>query len=466
MVESFLLLTCLLLTPWLVQFARHVAKQPEAIPTPTLMVTSSVLFLFLFPLIGSYASGERFDSHGPSAVRIMMTTILYWATFTGTYLLASAGARTVQPNGPRGIPTSFGVLKQVAVSTPLATAMLVYVPLVLIKLFFIKSSGLGVSGGGLAMLTLPYHLVVLRLLTQTAGDAFAALFAIHLFGRSNILRKLAAAAGIGVELVFAVMAGRRPVLYVLVLVALGSVWSGKRRQALPLLLLGISLWFLVFVFSPIFLRARELWRSPNGPDVIAAFQIAIEGSSDNREKIEAESKENIKSRMNTYRFWLEFYDHVGQQTLGGKLLLQAVVMNIPRLFTGWTKYAYGATEEAIFGTSDIANNVCLESTLDLGPSGPLVYGIIFGLLFASMDGLVVWMSHRNKYIALMAIGGIFPLLLSPEADLMAYMGALRQIVIFVFLIPLTVTVFGRKPAVRTPLQQPEHLISNHSGMAA
>jgi hypothetical protein len=430
------------------------------------MVTTTVVFLFLFPLFGGLFSGESFAGHDHSAVRIMMTTAVYWPTFTAVYLLASGRARTVQPDGPRGIPTSFGVLKEAAASTTAWKAMLVFAPLALIQLFFIRSSGLGISGGGLAMLTLPYHLVVLRLLTAGGTAAFSAIFAARLFGKAAMPERLVAAAGLATNLGFALIAGRRPVLYALGLAALGVMWTGRRRQAVSMLLLGVSVWFLVFIFSPIFLRARTIWRSPNSPGVIAAFEMAIQQSSERREALDTESKENIKQRMNSYLFWLEFYDRAGDANLGGKLLIQAVVMNIPRAIAGWAKYAYGATEEAMFGTEDIANNVCLESIIDLGPLGPVVYGIIFGLVFAALDVLVFWMSRRNKYVALMAVGEVFPYLLSPEADLMAYIGSLRQILIFSVMTVAAVAMFGPKPVTKVIGIRPGRLTRKQCAAAA
>lgn len=465
MVESILLLTCFLLTPWLVQFARHARKRPEAIPTPTWMVVTMMLFVFLFPLVTAFIQKQPFGDHGPAAIRIMLTTVLYWVTFTATYLLAAGRARTVSPDGPRGIPTCFGVLKQVAESSAVMPLTILFVILTLIKVFFLQSTGLGISGGGLVMLTLPYHLVVLRLLTQSASDAFTAIFAFHLFGKASAAGRLLAALGIAAELIFAVMAGRRPVLFTLGLVALGALWSGKRRQALALVGLGISIWFLVFVFSPIFLRAREIWRSPNGPGVIVAFQKAMEYSVENEDAVAAESAENITQRMNSYAFWIDFYERVGSQDLGGTLLIQAVVMTVPRAIAGWWKYAYGATEEAVFGTNDIANNVCLESSIDLGPLGPLAYGAVFGLLFSVIDRLVYWMSRRNKYVALMAVGSVFSLLLSPEADLMSYFGSLRQCLIFAVLTFVAVYLFGLKPANRTQILPPGGFRRKSTGFA-
>ncbi len=306
MTVAILLLTCLLLTPWLVQFARYSIKRPEAIPTPTWLVTSSFFFLFLFPLIGAFVSGESLEDRGQAAIRIMFTTIVYWVVFTGVYLLAAGRSRTVMPDGPRGIPTSFGVLKQAAESTTMAKAMIVFIPLTLIKLYFLLSSGLGMSGGGLAILDLPYHLVILRLMTTGGTTAFSTVFAMQLFGKGTQGARLAAAGGILTNLAFAVMAGRRPVLFTLALVTLGVMWSGRRRQAITVIGLGVAVWFLLYVFSPIFLRARAIWRSPDSPGVMAAFEIAMRDRDDSGDVLETESEENIKQRMNTYRFWLSF----------------------------------------------------------------------------------------------------------------------------------------------------------------
>jgi hypothetical protein len=444
MTVGILLLTCVLLTPWLVQFSRYIVKRPEAIPTPTWMVASSVLFLFLFPLVGAFFRGQRIDGFEQAAIRILITTILYWTTFTATYRLLSFKSRTVVPDGPRGVPTSFGVLKQAVATTSIKKAMVVFVPLSLVATYFARSSGIGISGGGSAMMDLPYHLVILRLMTAGGTTAFTALFAAHLFGKSSSTDKVLASGGIAVNLLFAVLAGRRPLLYSLVLFAFGVMWAGRRRQAFTMLLLGIAVWFLLFVFSPIFLRARTIWRSPNSPGVIAAFERALQEGAENQEAMDAASQENLEQRMNTYIFWLHFFEAYANESLGGALLIQAVIMTIPRAIAGFAKYAYGATEEDIFGTGDICNNVSLESYADLGLPGPIVYGVVFAIVFATIDWLIVWISRRNKYIALMAISAYFSFLLSPEADLMTYFGALRHTMILCVLTVPLVLMFGIK----------------------
>jgi hypothetical protein len=448
-----------MLSPWLVQFARYAVKRPEAIPTPTWMVTSTVVFLFVFPLFGAFFRGERIDGYDQAAVLIMITTILYWVTFTGVYRLASGRSRTVEPDGPRGIQTSFGILKQAATSMSVMKAMVVFTPLALVSIYFARSSGIGISGGGLAMLDLPYHLVVLRLLTAGGTTAFTTIFAAHLFGKATFGTKAFASGGILVNLAFALMAGRRPVLYMLVLVALGIMWAGKKRQAFTMLLLGVAVWFLIFVFSPIFLRARSIWQGPNSPGIVVAFERAIQQGVEDKEALDAVSEENIQQRMNSYLFWLQFFERYRNENLGGALLIQAALMTIPRAIAGWAKYAYGATEESIFGTKDISNNVSLESFADLGLPGPIVYGIVFGLLFAAMDWLIVWMSRRNKYIAIMAIGTVFTYLLSPEADLMSYFSSLRQIMIMAVFTFMVVLVVGVKPVAGAVTNQMRGLLS-------
>jgi len=42
MTIGLLLITCLALSPWMIQFFRYVVKRPEAIPTTSWMVTTNV----------------------------------------------------------------------------------------------------------------------------------------------------------------------------------------------------------------------------------------------------------------------------------------------------------------------------------------------------------------------------------------------------------------------------------------
>jgi len=230
--------------------------------------------------------------------------------------------------------------------------------------------------------------------------------------------------------------------------ALGMMWAGRRRKILPIVGLGLAVWFILFVFSPVFLRARTLWRTPNGPDVATAFKIAISeaGSADRAEKLGAQSKENVTARVSSYRMWLEFYEHFMNQPLGGLALAQAVLMNLPRFLVGLQKYAYGPTVEYLYGSKDISNNVCLESFLDLGPLGPFVYGAGLAVLFLAVDILIRRVALMNKYAALMAVGPMLETLVSPEAGLIGYVSMLRNTIVLALLAYFLTLVIGRRPA--------------------
>lgn len=442
-----LLLTCLVLSPWSVQFFRYVTTRPEAIPTPTWMVTTSILFLFLAPLISGLIFGENFTGHERAAGWIAYTTVVYWLTFTAVYSLLSGRRRTVEPDGPRGMRTALGNLKMAALSMTIRGAFMVYVPLVLVKLYFIKAWGLGVSGGGLAMMQLPYYLVILLLLTQSGTGPFTAVFASHLFGRSSFGAKLLCILPLAANLGFTVIAGRRPVLMYFGMLALGLMWTGRRRNVLAIAGLGLAVWFMLAVFSPVFLRARELWRTPNGPDVLTAFKIAINegGTEGSNEQLQKGSEENIKARVNSYSFWLGMYEPYLSKPLGGLILLQAILMNIPRMFIGIYKYSLGPTEEYLLGTEDIANNVSMSSFIDLGPVGPVIFGATMAGLFFVIDVLGSWIAARNKYIALLIAGSLIEPLLSPENDVMGYFGLLRNVLTFCFFTVLATFVVGRLP---------------------
>jgi hypothetical protein len=119
------------------------------------------------------------------------------------------------------------------------------------------------------------------------------------------------------------------------------------------------------------------------------------------------------------------------------------------VFIGLYKYSLGATEEYLFGTGDIANNVCLESFIDLGPFGPFVYGVVFAILFFAIDWLMAWMAARNRYLTVMVVGSLIEPLVSPEADLMAYFSLLRNILTFCALVGLVTLAIGRMPATGT-----------------
>lgn len=448
MTLAIVLCTCLLLLPWLVVFGRYIVKRPEAIPTPAWIVTASVVLLFVGPLVmNATTSGLEGSGQAASAGRIMYATLAYWIMFTLTYRLMSFGRRTVLPDGPAGLQTAFGTLKAAATSVRPAPAFILYAVIFAFQTYFIWRHGLGVSGGGLAMMDLPYGLVVVYMLVRNGLMPFTAIFTAQLFSRSAQWVKLGAVAGLGANVVLGAVAGRRDLLYTLLLAAFGLTWSGRKRGAISLVATGLAAWFVFGVFSPIFLQARTIWREKNGPGVVEAFRIALARSESGDERAIADSDENIRARSNTLRFWLDLYEQQGSRTLGGTLLAQAFLMNIPRAFSGWAKYALGATEESVLGTVDIANNASLISFIDAGPSGPLLYGILFGFIFALTDMLVAATGRRNRYVAILACGTMMPFLFSPEADLMSYVGLLRSALINFAIAAGVSLVIGRFPGV-------------------
>lgn len=447
-----LLFTCVLLSPWMVQFCRYVTTRPEAIPTPAWLVTTNVLFLFLMPLITGFVWGESFTGHDRAAGWIAFTSVSYWFTFAAVYRLLSHRQRTVLPDGPTGCQTAFGTLKAATLSMTLTSALAVYVPLLLLRLFFIQGWGLGVSGSGLAMMDLPYYLVIVYLLLPAATGPFTTVFTYLLFGRSSLTAKALSLGPLAANFVFSVLLGRRPSLMFFGFVALGLMWSGRRRRILPLVGLGLATWFILTIFSPVFLRARNLWRTPNGPDVMTAFRIAIveQGSEEKGEKLREDSAENVKARVNTYAFWLVFYDQFIGKPLGGTAMAQAVLMNTPRFLIGIQKYRYGPTVEYLYGSPDLSNNVSLESFIDLGALGPFAYAALLGALFSIVDRANVRVAAWNKYVAFVAIGPMLECLVSPEDALIGYVSVLRNTLTVAALAFAVSLIIGRRPVSVDP----------------
>lgn len=448
MTIPLLLLTCLALSPWLVQFSRYIISRPEAISTTAWMVTSNVAFLFAAPLVKGLAGGESFAGHDHAAGVIAAVTVTFWWCFAAVYRLLSGRHRTILPDGPHGLPTAIGVIKSATLSSTITGAFGVFAPLLMVKLWLLKSRGLGVSGSGTleVMLSLPYYVVIIMQLTNVAMMSFTTVFAYQVFSKANRLSKLLCGFGLVVNIVFSLLAGRREILYTGLLAAWGLTWSGRRRGALAVVLVAILAWFTLIVFSPIFLRARAIYRDRNSPGVVAAFRIAIAQGESGDERMQAENAENISQRTNTYLFWLEMYDQFRNRSLGGTLLLQSIAMTLPRAVAGVAKYAWGANEEQLLGTQDIANNACLGSYIDLGLIGPAVYGVFIAVLFFLMDLNSAFLAKANRYIALMALSATYPFLLSPEADTKAYLTTFRNNLVLSAVALVAVYLVGRKPA--------------------
>jgi hypothetical protein len=447
MTVALLLLTCLLLLPWVFQFLRYIATRPEAIPTPTWLVTSSVAFLYIGPLLTGIWSGEFYGGFEGAAQSIAFTSIAYWATFAIVYRLLAGASRTVLPDGPHGLRTVFGTIKAVGESVGIVPLFAFFLVLLAFRLMMLFVFRIGFSGSSdvETVMGLPYPVVVVNQLVRGASLPCTALFTMQLFGRRPALAKPLAIVGLAANLAFSLFAGRRALLYHSLLAACGLIWSGRRRGVAAIAVLALAIWFVLAVFTPIFLRARAMWIEPDSPGVFACVEIAIEQWRNDDEGMQARAEQNLAKRVSTYGFWLEMYETYRRQPLGGLVLLQAVAMVTPRLFLGMYKYSLGPSEEYLFGFKDFSNNVCLISTLDLGLPGPIVYGLIVAVMFSVMERLMAAIAGRNRYAALMAVGLMFTLVVSPEYSFGTVLRELRNLFVLAALTFAASAVVGRMP---------------------
>lgn len=429
------LLVSLILAPWWLRFARRVLTNPDTIGTPAWLITTCLLFMFAGPLATSLTGFDPYGMHQQTLLQIAFTLVSFWLTaaafYAGARFLFSGGA---QPLALQPQANAVALLREAGARLRPAFVFPVFALISGIQVWLIRTQGVGVSGaagkGAYVMVDLPYHLVVIFMLVSNAGIPFAAIFGRWAtLGNASSVVKAGSIVGIACSAILGIMAGRRELLYTLTMTAFGILWGGRRRAALVFIASGAAAFAVLTIVSPIFLEARAIYSQRNSPGVVEAFSIAIDKWRFSNLATEANTQ-NVEWRLNTLGSWIGIYETLRPGELNGVILTQAALMTIPRAFTGFSKYRYGAVEDALLANTDISNSVPLESTLDLGFTGPFIYGSIFGLSFALIDIMLAWTARASMLLAVLACGAMIPILISPEANPQTYFSALRAVFIY------------------------------------
>ncbi len=433
--------------PLMVSMARRIFRSPETISTPVWLLVANVVFILGGPVISWVFYGEDLTRSARGAATVAVVIVAYSVFLAATYFLVS---RSLAGLAGIRVESSVASLKRVSDAMKPAEVVRWAAFVMAVQVISLSFYSLGLSGGTMAYdykLHVPYVMIALYMLVGGASLGVAALLAKIALGQSESRYRLAASALLLAEYVITVFSGRRELIWLTVAVAFGVIWSGRRRWvvAAPF---AIGLIFVVmFVFAPLFLRARIMYSGGNAPSVAEAYRIAFEErSTDVTGETNLEAQRNTSWRFRTYAFWEELYEDRGPAFTQGKILIQAALMTLPRALFGFAKYSLGVVDENLLETRfDISNNVSLESFVDLGLVGPAVYGMIFGAVFALCDALICFSGSRYRMVAALSIGVIMRHLFGPEANPIAYFSELRTCVIYALLSVLIAILLGRKP---------------------
>jgi hypothetical protein len=425
-------------------------RNPDAISTPTWLAATNALFIFVGPLVTLLFFAAPDSSASSQSWKIVYVTVAYFATLAAVYTVIWKGVLGGFV-GSRQSHSAIATLRHSIVSAKPAEVLLVGGALVAITTWLNAVYALNVSGGGdyFKMARLPYAVVVLNTLTMPLTLGAAAAFAWLASSRQQSQVRLVAAVLLIVMVGNTLAAGRRELLWLGAMIGLGVLWSGRKRLGLAVPIVAVFAYVILFIFAPIFLRARLIYSSPNSPGVAAAFRIAAE---EQRSAVVDETgdtlRENMSWRFNTILFWEDMYAARSPGEFDGQILAQGVMMALPRALVGFSKYRLGAVDEAVLGTGDICNNISLESFLDLGYIGPVVYGVIFGLLYAMADFLLVLTAFRTRVLAILSSSVLIRLLLGPEVNLITCFSDFRTLLIYFLVALLIAMLFGRRPMHR------------------
>jgi hypothetical protein len=432
--------------PLMVSMARRIFRSPETISTPAWLLVTNVLFILGGPIISWAIYGEDLTKSTRGAATVAGVIVAYSVLLAGTYFAVS---RIVAGLVGLHVESSVASLKRISAVAKPAEVLRWAVFVIAVQVISLSLYSLGLTGGTMAYdykLRVPYAMLALYMLVGGASLGMAALLAKIALGQSDPQYRLAAAALLVAEYAITVFSGRRELIWLTLAVAFGVIWSGRRRWIVAAPFAIGLVYVVMFLFAPVFLRARALYSGGNAPSVAEAYQIAFEErSTDITGKTDFEAQRNTSWRFRTYAFWEQFYDERGPAFTQGKILAQAALMTLPRVIFGFAKFSLGVVDENLLETRfDICNNVSLESYVDLGMLGPVVYGVVFGVAFALCDALICFSGSRYRMVAALNIGVILRQLLGPEANPIAYFSELRTCLIYALLAVLFAILLGRK----------------------
>ncbi|MDZ4688735.1 MAG: hypothetical protein SH850_26985 [Planctomycetaceae bacterium] len=442
--------------PLIVSMARCFIRTPEAISTPAWLLAANALFILGGPVFVFLCFGEDLTGSSRGAAKVAAVLVAYSAVTFVSYWAFARLANALNLS-------SFPVLSAVATLKKAADVIKpweVFVWSIIvfaIQITAFSLYSLGLSGGTMAYdykVNIPYGLLALYMLLGEATLGLAALLARIAFGHGKVNTRLFAGLLLLVEFGITVLSGRRELIWLTLAVTFGIIWSGRRKWvgALPF---SVGFVYLVlFVFGPVFLRARVLYSGGNAPSVVDSYRIALgERADEVTGKADFDAQKNMSWRFRTYVFWEELYEDRGGGFTEGKIIAQAALMMLPRLIFGFSKYGLGVVDENLLEVKfDICNNVSLESYIDIGVFGPVAYGVIFGAVFALSDGLIMWAGSRYRIMGVLAAGVMLRHLFGPEANPIAYLSILRSCLIYAILASLIAILWGRKsldPSIAT-----------------
>lgn len=445
----FLIAGLACLVPLIYSVARNFVRSPESISTPAWLNATNALFILGGPVFAFLFFGEDLTTSPRGAMTVVAVMVAYAAALALSYY----GARqaVLMLSGGRNLVVSaVANLKHAAESTT-PTEVFIWSAIVIgVQIVANYFYSLGLSGGNLAYdhrLHVPYVILAVYMLFGQASLGLAALLGRIAFANGKSSDRGIAALLLFVEFVITVLSGRRELLWLAIAVTFGIVWSGRRRWAAALPFAAVAMYLVLFLFGPVFLRARLIYSGSHAPGIVESYRMAIEEQGgDVLGKGELEAQRNTSWRFRTFAFWEELYADRGAGFTEGKILVQAALLMLPRAIVGHSKYSLGVVDENLLETKfDICNNVGLESYIDVGTVGPLVYGLIFGVTFALADALVTFAGSRNRIMAVLAAGSMLRHLFGPEANPIGYFSVLRTCLMYALLAILFTMVVGRKP---------------------
>ena len=455
----FLILGLACFVPFFWSMGRRIFWAPETISTPAWLLSTNAGFILAGPVVAFLFLGEDL-TNSPRGAATVTAVLLGYSVFLALSYFAVVkvvGATNLASAPP---VSAVAVLRQAADSVRPPEVFLWSGVVLTIQVLAFALYSLGLTGGSMAYdykLNIPYWFLVLYMLLGQATLGLAALLSRIAFGQSSLRDRVVAVSLLLTEFGLTVLSGRRELIWLTVAITFGIIWSGRRRwvAAMPFAV-GI-VYVVLFVFAPVFLRARVIYSGGNAPSVLEAYSIALnERESDVAGKTDFEAQRNTSWRFRTYAFWEQYYEEKGPAFTEGKLLMQAGLVVLPRAIFGFSKFALGVVDENLLETKyDICNNVSLESYVDLGVLGPAAYGLIFGAVFALCDSFIVFAGSRYRMMAVLATGTLLKQLFGPEANPIAYLSELRSCLIFALLAVLLAIVFGRK-SLPPPARRPAH----------
>jgi hypothetical protein len=321
-----------------------------------------------------------------------------------------------------------------------------------LRIYLGESYGLWMSGTGGVITELPYGLVVVRQVLDTAMWGCVLWAAIILFGDTAWRVRTLSVVILLSEALWFLLRGRRWILTWVFLLAVGYLISGRAITKRLVVVTLASLIVVILVVFPLFFGMRYIYQLDDDVNErgntasLIARGWAIQGDPE----FQYRYIENASSRpMGELMFLCDVLSYTTtSEPMRGQLLLRAMYYSVPAAFAPRKQDFLSPSQDILqyFGQQlqDPAISIPACFLADWGRWGFLFGGAFVGLWIAAMLRFGTWIASRHPFILLVFAGNLMELALFVQHDPSVYITIPRNLSLLLVVLYKIDTFAGRQ----------------------